>query len=168
MSMPSKEELKAGLHIENDDFQVLSQLPSPEEVSRSGAVLVKLGELFGGVTWLWKTLAGRVLAVILIALGFYGAVDNAYKLGDKMGDLAVISMNNMAPFVASLPAPERKEPLVYVAFTDTSHWSKGTAAGYGGNPLYPTMPLVNVQAALSNGTIVVSASGHYTGSYLVT
>lgn len=66
MSVPSKQELKEKYKISNEDFEVLTDLPSEREVREKG-FLVKVGEAFGGQEWMWKTWAGIVLAVILIA-----------------------------------------------------------------------------------------------------
>ncbi len=65
MEMPTKEELKTKYSIDNDDFKVLTELPSENE-AKEGGFLVKVAEAVGFQTWMWRDWRGVVLAIILL------------------------------------------------------------------------------------------------------
>ena len=74
MSVPSKQELKQKYQISNEDFQVLTDLPSENQVREKG-FLVKVGEAFGAEEWMWKTWTGVLVAIIIIAPQFQSTLD---------------------------------------------------------------------------------------------
>jgi hypothetical protein len=74
MNPPTKEELKAKYDITNDDFEVLTELPS-ESVIREKGFLVKLGETFGVQEWMWKTWGGIIIAIFVFFPQLKGALD---------------------------------------------------------------------------------------------
>jgi hypothetical protein len=70
--MPTKEELKAQYNISSDDFEVLTESPSDEEIQKKG-FLIKLAEAFGVQPWMWKSPLGIVLAIIILPVAIQGA-----------------------------------------------------------------------------------------------
>jgi hypothetical protein len=76
MKKPTKEELKELYGISDDHFEILDTLPGEDEVKAKNSWLVKVGECFGSPAWLWKTLGGAVLAVILLTSTVIGHYNN--------------------------------------------------------------------------------------------
>ncbi len=62
MSIPTREEIKRQYNIANDDFKILTAMPPKEEVT---GFITKIAEAVGFQTWMWKSWAGVVSAIIL-------------------------------------------------------------------------------------------------------
>jgi hypothetical protein len=93
MSIPSKEQLKGKYQISNDDFQVLTELPTDSQVKERQSFLILLASAAGAQEWMWKTLAGTVLAIIIISLNVSSWCQTLRPIAtytyDKMSDLLV-------------------------------------------------------------------------------
>jgi uncharacterized membrane protein (UPF0127 family) len=74
MTTPSKSELKAKYKIANDDFEILTELPSLSTVKEKRSLLVLLTATAGAQEWMWKTPGGIVLAIIIVSLNVAGWV----------------------------------------------------------------------------------------------
>jgi hypothetical protein len=95
--IPSKEEIKSQYGISEEDFQILTEMQTPEEVASKYGFLLKIADAFGLKAWMMKSLAGAVLAVILlpptvkgiydfwepVALHAYLSLDSAIKYFDQ-------------------------------------------------------------------------------------
>ena len=120
MNLPSKDKLKEKYGITNDDFAVLTEFPTNEQLQERKSLLVYVGEFLGAPAWLWKSLAGDIFAVILMVSG------------------AVGHWNNLKP-IASYTA---KALYSYVASIDFTQPPKGSVvfvlARHATNPQHPT------------------------------
>ena len=67
MDIPPKDELKKKYGITNDDFDVLTESPPEETIWKQG--WIEIVESISGVkTGLWRSWAGKVLAVIVFVV----------------------------------------------------------------------------------------------------
>jgi hypothetical protein len=64
--IPSKEEIKAKYGISNDDFEILTEIPTPEDVACRMGFLEKVTDAFGFKTWMVSSVSGLVLFVIFL------------------------------------------------------------------------------------------------------
>lgn len=76
MKKPTKQELKELYGISEDHFEIRDNLPTEDEVKAKNSWLVRVGECFGAPAWLWKTLTGTVIAVILLTSTVVGHYNN--------------------------------------------------------------------------------------------
>jgi hypothetical protein len=74
MKTPSKQQLRRKYKISSEDFEILTDLPSEQEIRQKG-FLVKVGEAFGVEEWMWKTWIGIILAIIIVAPELQSTVD---------------------------------------------------------------------------------------------
>jgi hypothetical protein len=161
--LPTKDEVKEKLGLSDEDFDILTAMPSVEDVQKSEGTLEQVGSIFNAPTWLWKTLKGKLLAVIIMVIGAVALFDGAGEVGEHSGDVAVIAINHYEAFIASRPAPRRDEPIVYVAFTPQSYWSSPSVAESMNAPIYPYRSPLNAFFNMPTGTIVTTTSGSYFG-----
>ena len=63
---PTKEQLRDKYQIDNDDFEILSEFPTDQALQDKKSFIVYVGEFLGVPAWLWKTVVGTIVGVILI------------------------------------------------------------------------------------------------------
>jgi len=108
MSIPSKEQLRLKYRISNNDFRILTEMPSESHVREKG-FLIKVGEAFGAEEWMWKTWAGIILAVIII-------VPQIQSTLDYWKPKAVYSASHFAEYFRHLQWPLAPGDTDWVAF----------------------------------------------------
>jgi hypothetical protein len=107
--LPSKEVLKEKYKIVDDDFEILTEYPADGQIKARGGFLLRVGELLGAPTWLWKTFSGTVLAVIILISSAIGHYNN-------LQPIVVHSYEKMALYLQELKPIKSNEHITYVAF----------------------------------------------------
>lgn len=115
----SKEELRKKYKISNEDFEILTERPSDEEIRKKG-FLVKVGEVFGAEQWMWKTWTGIVLAVIVIA-------PQAESIVDFWRPKVVYSVGQFHDYFRQLKWPLEPNDDQWLAFVPHSSLSQITS-----------------------------------------
>lgn len=97
---PSKKEIQARYQISEDDFEVLVSQSEPK--SDDQTLLQSVGNWTGIKTWLRKTKAGRVVAVIFFVSA---GITDLTKLAAKPVEAGKVMISWLSPFGSLPPAP---------------------------------------------------------------
>jgi hypothetical protein len=109
-NMPTKEEIKAKYGIKENDFKILTRLPTKEEQEKEGGILIKLGQAFGAQDWMWKSVWGVLLAIIIIPAAAQG-VWNFWQ------PKAIYGFEMVSSYIQTFDPKKQTEDQGFVAFT---------------------------------------------------
>ena len=73
--LPTKEEIKKAYNISDNDFEILTSLPSEEEIKKNPGFFEKLDPISEFKTvWKRKSKIGKLISIILTPPALYGAI----------------------------------------------------------------------------------------------
>lgn len=120
--LPSKEELKKKHCLPTDDFEVRTQLPTKEERKERGGYLVKIGETLGAEEWMWKSIGGRVLAIIVLLPTVQG-------IWDYWQPKAVYAYDQMAIYFTTVDPQKDRDDTGFIAFSPRERSLESSMSG---------------------------------------
>lgn len=62
-------------HRIGEEIPILRRLPTSTEVVREKSFLAKVSESFGAQEWMWKSLAGKLIAIVIVTPAAFSAMD---------------------------------------------------------------------------------------------
>jgi hypothetical protein len=149
--LPSNAEIKRELNLPDENFEVLTRIPPPEESARRGGLLTSIGEFFGVPTILWRTTLGSIIAVIFVIAGIDDRVHQAERIwfyaNEHVGELISYQASHVP-----------REPYRYTAFLPPQINVADQRAYPAGVPFQAPL---SVSFDMPSGTVVLPVSGSW-------
>lgn len=108
--IPTDDELRQqyGTHVE-----IRRSPPSPKEIAEKNSRLELVASAFGYQKWMWKSMGGRLLAIVIIPAALYGAFD-------FWGRVLTAGYEYAQPYIAMMNAAASRLSDELILFRDVS------------------------------------------------